>query len=121
MAHFTILMIDDDPDLVAMVTELLSLDGHRVIAAPTAPAGVELAIREQPDLILADLFMPGMDGATAVRMLKAAERTHHVPIVALTGATGTDIDYLVAAGCVEYVPKLLIPHDLRRVVRTLLR
>lgn len=120
MTGYTVLIIDDDPELVEMVTELLSVEGYRVMSASSAPAGVELALRERPDLIVTDLFMPGMDGATAVRMLKAAEATRNIPIVAVTGATGTDVDYILAAGCANYVPKPAAPRILSRVIARLL-
>jgi CheY-like chemotaxis protein len=114
-------IIDDDDAVVDMMAELLRVDGHQVVVATSAREGVELAFRERPDLILMDLFMPGMDGSTAVRMLKAAGPTRDIPIVAFTSAAqASDVGYLLAAGCVRALAKPVAPFALRRLLKELL-
>lgn len=64
--------------------------------------------------------MPGMDGASAVRMLKAAVRTRQIPVIGMTAAAEADVHYLMAAGCVGYVPKPFASQQLLRLVAELL-
>ena len=68
---FTVLVIDDDPLILQMATELLATEGHRALAALGGENGLTQARAEQPDLILLDYHMPGVDGLGVVQRLKA--------------------------------------------------
>lgn len=103
-----ILVIEDTPANLELVTDLLELAGHTVLSAGSAEPGLELARREQPDLILMDVSLPGMDGLAATRRLKADPATQHIPVVALTShAMRGDEQQAKAAGCLAYLTKPL--------------
>ena len=79
-----ILIIDDDPVLRRLFGSLLGNAGYEVLDAPDADQGQELAERLQPDLILMDKNLPGIDGIKASGRLKKDAKTAHIPIVLLT-------------------------------------
>src|SRR5947207_12298977 len=80
-----ILVVDDYQDAREMYAEYLQFSGFRVAEARNGNEAVAQAFSLQPDLILMDLSLPGMDGWEATKVLKADERTRHIPVVALTG------------------------------------
>lgn len=85
-----ILVIDDEADLREVTqTSLELVGGHDVLTAGSGRDGLELAIREQPDAILLDVMMPGLDGPGTVELLRADDRTRHIPIVLLTAKAQT--------------------------------
>ena len=111
-----ILIIEDNPFNMELATDLLELAGYSVIQAVTGEQGVELATVELPDLILMDIGLPGMDGVSAIRILKNGEETRHIPVVALTAhAMKGDEEKAIAAGCVGYLIK---PIDTRAFARS---
>ena len=81
-----VLLIDDEDGIrtVARMT-LERIGGWEVLEASTGPAGVELAALHQPDAVLLDVMMPGVDGPTTFGLLDADERTHGIPVLLLTG------------------------------------
>src|SRR5688572_10634231 len=85
MSDETILVIDDEADIRAVSRMSLErVGGWRVIDADSGAGGLELAESEQPDAILLDAMMPGMDGAATIERLKASEATREIPVVFLT-------------------------------------
>ncbi len=80
----TILVVEDAPANIKLVTMLLEKDGYRVLQAETGTEGVKLAQLHIPDLILMDIQLPDMDGLTAVKLLKQDQVTRHIKMVALT-------------------------------------
>jgi two-component system cell cycle response regulator DivK len=101
-----ILVVEDNPTNMKLATMLLMSAGHVVIAAADAEAGLTLARDEQPDLILMDIQLPGMDGLAATRVLKGAEATRNIPVIALTAlAMKGDEERIRAAGCDGYIAK----------------
>ena len=104
MAH--ILIIEDYRD-IRDVTELILADaGHTVISASDGVRGLDIAVCDQPDLILMDLALPLLDGWEATRRLKANPRTRHIPVVALTARVAKEeITYALAVGCVALIAK----------------
>ena len=87
-ATFTILVVDDDPGLLDLATELLSADGHRVLVASSGGAALAMVRAIHPDLILLDYHMPKMDGLAVVERLKADRATRGIPVVGLTWDRG---------------------------------
>jgi two-component system, cell cycle response regulator DivK len=79
-----VLVIDDNPLTVELVTDLLQSHGFQVYSAGTAERGIELAREFLPAVVLMDYHLPGMDGPTAARLLKADPTTRHLAIVGLT-------------------------------------
>ncbi|WP_280152546.1 response regulator [Piscinibacter sp. XHJ-5] len=101
-----ILVIEDSPVNMALTVAILENAGHTVLQADHAVEGLEVARREQPDLVLMDIQLPDLDGLTATRMLKSDPRTAGVPVIALTAfAMKGDEDDTRAAGCDGYVTK----------------
>ena len=103
-----VLIIEDNPANMTLATFLLQSAGHSVLAATDAETGLTLARAEQPDLVLMDIQLPGMDGLEATALLKGDEATRDIPVVALTAlAMKGDEARIRAAGCDGYIAKPL--------------
>lgn len=103
-----VLVVEDNAANQTLATFLLESAGHSVITARDAETGVAMAGTEQPDLILMDIQLPGMDGLRATSLLKADETTRGIPIIALTAlAMKGDEARIRAAGCDGYIAKPL--------------
>jgi two-component system cell cycle response regulator DivK len=112
-----VLVIEDNPANMKLTVMLLETAGHSVITARDAEAGLILARNEQPNLILMDIQLPGMDGFAAIALLKQAEETRAIPVIALTAlAMRGDEERIRAAGCDGYVAKPLAYQDFLAVV-----
>jgi two-component system, cell cycle response regulator DivK len=117
-----VLLVDDLADQRQIYKEYLEYGGFAVELASSAPDGIAKAIELQPDIIVMDLSMPGIDGFEATRVLKAVSLTRHIPVVALT-AHGPYLprEWAVDAGCDDYLNKPLLPHDLAERILSLLK
>lgn len=103
-----ILIVEDNPANMTLAVFLLESAGHAVISAMDAEAGMTLARTEQPDLILMDMQLPGMDGLEATVLLKQNASTRAIPVIALTAlAMKGDEERIRAAGCDGYIAKPL--------------
>ena len=101
-----LLYVEDNDDNVYMLRRRLERRGHRVSVAPDGESGIEQARAEQPDLILMDMGLPGIDGWEATRRLKAERSTAAIPVIALTAhAMEGDREKALAAGCDEFETK----------------
>jgi len=118
----TILVIDDEPDLVELVEFNLKKDGYEVIVAKNGQSGLEIAQKHVPDLIVLDLMMPGIDGLEVCRQLRGDSRTKQIPMIMLT-AKSAEADRIVGLelGADDYVTKPFSPRELVARVRALLR
>ena len=117
-----VLVVDDYQDAREMYAEYLSFSGFRVVEAATGTEAVEKALALQPDVILMDLSLPGMDGWAATRQLKSDERTKRIPVLALTGhALAGASEGARLAGCDAFVTKPCLPDELVVEVRRMLR
>ena len=108
-----ILVVDDNPINLKLIFDLLESKGHEMFKAVDAEDAQVVLANILPDLILMDIALPGMDGLTLTRILKADERTRHIPIIALT-AFAMKADDLKAkdAGCDGYVTKPINTREL---------
>ena len=103
-----ILIVEDNPANMTLAIFLLKSAGHTIVSATDAEAGVAVARAEQPDLILMDIQLPGMDGLEATGLLKSDAATRDIPVIALTAlAMKGDEERIRAAGCDGYVAKPL--------------
>jgi two-component system cell cycle response regulator DivK len=103
-----VLIVEDNAANMTLATFLLQSAGHSVLSARDAETGLTLARSEQPDLVLMDIQLPGMDGLEATAMLKKDEATRDIPVVALTAlAMKGDEERIRAAGCDGYIAKPL--------------
>ncbi len=101
-----ILVVEDTFINMKLVCMLLEKAGYRVLRADNAGDGIALAQRHLPDLILMDIQLPDMDGLEATRLLKEADATRHIKVVALTAfAMKGDEEKMIAAGCDGYIAK----------------
>jgi signal transduction histidine kinase len=102
----TILIVDDEPANLAVLTNYLANSGFQIQVARTGESGVDIARLSPPDLILLDVLLPGIDGFEACRRLKADERTQAIPVLFMTILTKVD-DKLhgFAAGGMDYITK----------------
>jgi CheY-like chemotaxis protein len=101
-----ILVIEDNPSNMDLARMVLEGNGYAVDTATTGAEGLEKARHLQPDLILMDLQLPGVDGLAATRQLKADPATARIPVVALTAnALKGSEEEAIAAGCSGYIPK----------------
>jgi two-component system cell cycle response regulator DivK len=101
-----VLVVEDNQANMALAVFLLQSAGHTVLSATDAESGVTLARDEQPNLILMDIQLPGMDGLEATALLKRDDVTRDIPVVALTAlAMKGDEERIRAAGCNGYIAK----------------
>lgn len=108
----TILIVDDNATNLKLASVVLEMEGHAVVRALDAEQALQLLDDLVPDLILMDIGLPGMDGLTLARRLKATASLSGVPIVALSAfAMKGDKERAMAAGCDGYITK---PIDTRR-------
>ena len=108
-----VLVIDDEPDVLMLCRVNLELAGHEVIEANNGESGLELALRERPDVVVLDVMLPKMDGISVLGTLANGAQTRDVPVILLTAKTQLeDRKAGWRAGCTEYLTKPFSPVDL---------
>jgi PAS domain S-box-containing protein len=118
----TILVVEDIELNMEVVTAFLKRAGYSVLQAESAEEGIQVATTEQPDLILMDISLPGMDGLTATHILKNIPETRCIPIVALTAhAMSGDQTKCQEAGCVGYIAKPIDRRAFAKEIRGFIR
>ncbi len=101
-----ILVVEDNEANQLLVQAVLELEGYQVELAGSAPEALDQLHASAPDLILMDVQLPGEDGLTLTRQLKADPATREIPVVALTAhAMAGDRELALKAGCVGYIAK----------------
>ncbi len=102
----TILIIDDSRTVVHALKTILEQAGYSTIAASDGKRGIELAIEYQPDLILMDIVMPGINGFKATRLLRKEARTEDIPIIIMSGnEQATEKFWGMRLGANEFISK----------------
>jgi putative two-component system response regulator len=119
----TVLIVDDMPDNLSMLGELLLGAGYRVIAANSGPAALRLAAQKPPpDLILLDIMMPGMDGYQVLDRLSAESATRNIPVIFVTARDDPQDEELgLAKGAADYITKPIRPMLVLARIRTQLQ
>ena len=113
-----ILIVEDHADMRELLTWQIELMGFMPIPAKHGKEGVEKAVAEQPNLILLDIMMPGMDGWEAARTLRANPETKDIPILAATALfRDSDLKSCLDAGCNGYIVKPFTFQELQGKVR----
>jgi len=122
MSKATILVIDDEKDLIELVRYNLEKEHYDVIAATDGPSGLQIARKHAPDLVVLDVMMPGMDGLEVCRSLRTDPRTSGLPLIMLT-ARAAEADRVVGLelGADDYITKPFSPRELVARVKALLR
>ncbi len=117
-----VLIVDDDPGTLVAVESILEGAGYRLVRASSGHEALRKVLADDFAVILLDLRMPGLDGLEVARLIKARPRTHHVPIMFLTGAGGPDPAALAyATGAVDYLEKPVRPEVVRAKVASLVQ
>jgi len=105
-----ILVVEDNETNIYLISFILRKNGYEVTEARTGEEGVELAIKDKPDLIIMDIQLPGIDGLEATRKIRESEADGEVPIIALTSYAMTgDRERALKAGCTGYIEKPINP------------
>jgi CheY-like chemotaxis protein len=106
-----ILIVDDEPDLVTLLTDQIGMLGHEVAVARDGVEGVQLALKRRPDLVVTDVIMPNMDGPEMLMELRRRPETRDVPVIALTALADARTQTRMASlGVVGFLAK---PYSLR--------
>ena len=115
----TVLVVDDEPNLIELVCGYLNREGFSVVTAGDGPAALELAHAETPDLVVLDLMLPGMDGIEVCRRLRQFSDAY---VLMLTART-EEIDKVVGltVGADDYLSKPFSPRELVARVKAMLR
>jgi CheY-like chemotaxis protein len=117
-----VLLVEDYPDTRELYRHYLAASGYQVEEAADGHTALDKAFRLQPDLILMDLSIPGIDGWDVTARLKRDERTAQIPVVAVTAhALGQEMARAFAVGCLAVVIKPCLPSDLVTEVERVLR
>ena len=113
-----ILVIDDEQKVLDLIGFRLHLLGYRMIAATNGEDGLALAESEQPDLIILDITMPGLDGLTVCGRLKKSDATANIPILMLTARCDVeDVNKAMTVGADDYIVKPYDPTVLQTKIR----
>ncbi len=122
MARNTILVVDDEQDILELLRYNLTAQGYDVLTAETGEKALETARKKNPSLIVLDLMLPGIDGLEVCKTLKSNHKCAHIPIVMLT-AKGEESDIVVGLelGADDYVTKPFSPKVLTARIRRLLK
>jgi CheY-like chemotaxis protein len=125
MTKARILCIEDDPDMIDYISLILSKAGYQVMGAEGGIEGLEAMRREQPDLILLDLMMPGMDGAEVLLRKKEDPAVRDIPVIALTALDSPfdQIMWLARTDLQDFIVKSKLPRRelIARIERVLIR
>lgn len=117
MSGYTILVVDDEPDVLRMLQVVLGKRGHTILSASSGKEGLMTAHGERPDLILLDIMMEGMDGWEVLKLLKLEEETREIPVVILSARVEPkDKIRGLQEGAVDYVTK---PFSVKDVLETI--
>jgi len=122
MSKKAVLVIEDDEDIQELLKYNLNKEGYRLIQVMNGEEGLVAARREQPDIIILDLMLPGMDGLEVCRHLKRDDRTEMIPVVILT-AKGEETDVVTGLelGAEDYITKPFSPRVLIARMRAVWR
>jgi CheY-like chemotaxis protein len=111
MAKARILCIEDDPDMIDYIRLILGKAGYDVIGADGGVRGLEAMREEQPDLVLLDLMMPGMDGAEVLQQKAEDDTIRHIPVIALTALDSPfdQVMWLARTDLQDFIVKSKLP------------
>jgi two-component system, OmpR family, alkaline phosphatase synthesis response regulator PhoP len=122
MAKERIVIVDDEEDILELLSVSLKREGYEVLRAENGEDAVSMASADKPDLVILDLMLPGVDGLTVCKMIKGSSLTKHIPIIMLT-AKGQEADIVkgLEQGADDYMTKPFSPKVLVARVKTALR
>ena len=115
-----ILVVDDEWEIRHLLSQFLTEEGYEVILASNGETAIELAERENPQVILLDILMPGIDGIETCKRLKAGEKTRFIPIIMATALWDRYME-AIEAGAEDVVTKPFNLTELSHRVKSILR
>lgn len=105
-----VLVIEDNPDNMTLICDILELHGYRTLQATTGHGGFEKAKAMKPDFVILDIQLPDIDGYTVLDKMRKNPSTEKIPVIAMTSyAMAGDKERLLKAGCDGYVEKPIDP------------
>jgi two-component system, OmpR family, alkaline phosphatase synthesis response regulator PhoP len=114
-----ILVIEDEKNIVLLLKMFLEHNGFEVFTAGNGPDGIKMAQESNPDLILLDIVLPGLNGYMVCRNLKENEKTKNIPVVAISARTSKeDIEKIFSSGAQDYIAK---PFSLPQIKKSILK
>lgn len=117
-----VLVVEDNPNNMKLITMVLKRNEYETIGAVTGEEGVEMAASENPDIILMDIQLPGIDGYEATRQIKQLESMGDVSIIAITSyAMASDREKVMHAGCSGYLEKPINPLTIMNQVEKIIK
>jgi len=122
MSKETILIVDDEEDIIELIKYNLKNEGYAILTATTGEQAIKIAKNARPDLVVLDLMLPGIDGLEVTRHLKKNDDTMDIPIVMVT-AKGEESDVVTGLelGANDYISKPFSPRELTARIRAILR
>jgi len=115
-----ILIVDDEEDLLKVVSFRLEKTGYKVCCAVTGKEALEMAARERPDLILLDLRLPLLNGMEVCTQLKKDDNLKQIPVIIFTASSGHVDEKAMACGADDYIVKPFTPEDLLGKIKSLI-
>jgi two-component system phosphate regulon response regulator PhoB len=117
-----ILVIEDEPDILEVIQYNLEREGHKVIACRNGELGLSRIRTDDPDLVILDLMLPGMDGVEVCRQVKSDPVTRAIPVIMVTAKSEeSDIVLGLGIGADDYITKPFSPKELLARVKVVLR
>ncbi|WP_022664830.1 response regulator [Desulfospira joergensenii] len=122
MLKETILIVDDEEDIIELIKYNLKSEGYNILTAITGEEAIKISKQARPDLMVLDLMLPGIDGLEVTRYLRNNGETKDMPIVMLT-AKGEESDVVTGLelGANDYISKPFSPRELTARIRAILR
>jgi two-component system phosphate regulon response regulator PhoB len=116
-----LLVVDDDEDILELVCFQLNKEGYKVFRSKNGEEGLQLALREKPDLVVLDIMLPGLSGIEVLKRLKHQRQTQGIPVLMLT-AKGDELDRVLGfeLGAEDYVTKPFSVRELLLRIRAIL-
>jgi len=122
LAKSKVLVIEDEPDILEVIQYNLEREGHKVIACRNGEQGLSRIRTDNPDLVILDLMLPGMDGVEVCRQVKSDPVTRAIPIIMVTAKSEeSDIVLGLGIGADDYITKPFSPRELIARVKVVLR
>ena len=117
-----IVIVDDDENNRDVLCDALGGEPYRLLEAANGQQALDIADKEQPDLILLDVLMPGLDGIATLQKLKADNRTRHIPVIMVTALNlDTQVSMCLDEGAIDYIAKPFSHLVVRARVRAVLQ
>ena len=122
MTREKIILIEDEPDIVEVISYNLSREGFRVVAESRGDEGINEVRKQSPDLVILDLMLPGIDGLSVCQQIKSDPLTQDIPII-IVSAKGEESDVVIGLGmgADDYLAKPFSPRELVARVKAVLR